>query len=88
MHRRFRIGLPKIHRQLCFGPPKMHRWFFICPLQVSLNLLPPEFHRREFVLSITIMKEKQQNNLFEIECLVIVTQALSLCAELQTSLFR
>ena len=56
MLRRFRIG-----------PPKMHRRFRIGLLQVSLNLLPQEFHSRGVLLTIAIMKEKQQKNLFEIE---------------------
>ena len=38
----------------------MHRQFRIGPAQVSLNLLPPEFNRREILLTIAIMKEKQQ----------------------------
>ena len=68
MHRRFRIGLPKIHRRFRIGPPKMHRRFRIGPPQVSHNLLPQEFHSRGILLTIAIMKEKQQYNLFEIEC--------------------
>ena len=69
MHRGFRIGLPKIHRQFRTVPPKMHRRLFrIGPPQVFLNLLPPEFHRRGILLTFAIMKEKQQNNLFKIEC--------------------
>ena len=44
--------------------------FRIGPPQVSLNLLPPEFHRQGILLTFAIMKEKQQNNLFEIECML------------------
>ena len=62
----FRIDLPKIHKRFRIGPPKMHRRFWIGPPQVSLNLLPTEFNRRGILLTIAIMKEKQQNNLFEI----------------------
>jgi len=58
-HRRFRIGLPKIHRRFRIGPP-----------HVFLNLLPQEFHRWGILLTIAIMKEKQQNNLFEIDRLI------------------
>ena len=46
MHRRFRIGLPKIHRWFRIGPPKIHRRFRIGPSPVTLNLLLPEFHSR------------------------------------------
>ena len=67
MHRRLCIGLSKMHRWFCIGPPKMHRRFRIDPPQVSLNLLSPEFHKRGILLTIAIMKDKQQNNLFEIE---------------------
>ena len=67
MHKQFRIGLHKIHRRFRTGPPKINRPFCIGPPQVSLNLLPPEFHRRGILLIIAIMKEKQQNILFEIE---------------------
>ena len=70
MHRRFRIGLPKMHRRFRNGPPKMHRRFCIGLPQVSLNLLPQEFHSRGNLLTIAVMKEKQQNNLFEIECIL------------------
>ena len=66
MHREFRIGLHKIHGWFRIGPPKIHRRFRIGPPQVSLNLLPPEFHRRGIMLTIANMTEKQQNNLFEI----------------------
>ena len=68
IHSWFRIGLPKIHRWFCIGPPpNMQRRFLIGPPQVYLNLLPLEFHRRGVLLTIAnIMKEKQQNNLFEI----------------------
>ena len=74
MHGRFRIGLSKIHRRFCIGPPKIYRWFRIGPPQVSLNFLPPEFHERGIMMTIIIMKEKQQKNLFEIEwriCVVV-----------------
>ena len=67
MHGRFRIGLSKTHKRFHFGPPKMHRRFCICPPQVSLDLLPPEFNRRGILLIIAVMKGKQQKNLFEIE---------------------
>ena len=67
MHRWFRIGLQKIHWRFRIGPPKMHWRFRIGPPQVSLNLLPPEFHTPGILLTIAIMIEKQQNNLFEIE---------------------
>ena len=63
----FRIGLPKMHRLFRIGPPKMHRRFHISPPQGSLNLLQPELHRRGIMMTIAILKEKQQNNLFEIE---------------------
>ena len=65
LHRRFRIRLPKMHRHFRIGPPKMHRRFRVGPLQVSLNLFPPELHRRGIMLNTAIMKEKK--NLFEIE---------------------
>ena len=67
MHVQFRIRLPKKHGRFCIDPPKMHRQFSIGPPQVSLNLLPQEFHSRGTLLTITIMKENQQKNLFEIE---------------------
>ena len=51
----------------------MHRRFHIGPHKVSLNLLLPEFHRQEILLTIAIMKEKQQHNLFEIKCLIAHT---------------
>ena len=44
MHRRFRIGLPKIHRQFLTCTPSINRWFRIGPPQVTFNLLLPEFH--------------------------------------------
>ena len=37
------------------------------PTSGSLNLLPLEFYSRGILLTISIMKEEQQNNLFEIE---------------------
>ena len=46
----------------CFDT--VHRRFRIGPPQVSLNLLPPEFHRRGILLTIANMKEKQLNNIF------------------------
>ena len=46
MHRPFRIGLQKILRRFRTGPPNIHRRFRIVPPQVTLNLLPPEFHSR------------------------------------------
>ena len=55
IHKRIRIGLPKIHRRFRIGPPKMHRQFRIGPLQVSLNLLPPEFHGRGILLTSAII---------------------------------
>ena len=73
MHRRFRIGLPKIHRRFRIGPPTIHRRFHIGPPQVSLNLLPPEFPPH----SIAILKQKRENNLFEIECTILVFLSLS-----------
>ena len=57
MHRRFRIGLSKILRRFRIGPPKIHKQFRIDPSQVSLDLLPPELHRRGILLTIAIMKE-------------------------------
>ena len=30
LHKRFRIGLPKILRQFCIGPPKIHRLYLYC----------------------------------------------------------
>ena len=71
IRRQFCIGLPKIHRQFCISPPKMHRRFCIGPPQVSLNLLPQEFHRRKILLTITIMKDKPQNNLLKLEYIKI-----------------
>ena len=67
MHRQFRIGPSKMHRRFRIGPAKMHRRFRIGPPLVSLNLLPPELHRQGIMLTNAIVKEKQQNNLFEIE---------------------
>ena len=67
MHRRFHIVSPKIHGQFLIGPPKMHRRFRIGPPQISLDLLPPEFHIWVILLNIAIMKEMQKKNLFEIE---------------------
>ena len=66
-HRRFRIGPPKMNRQFHIGPPKTLRQFRVGPPKVSLNLLPQEFHRQGILLTIAILKEKKQNNLFEIE---------------------
>ena len=65
MQRRFRIGPPKIQRRCRIGPPK-----------VSLNFLQQEFHSRGILLTIAIMKEKQQNNLFEIECALCPTSSV------------
>ena len=44
IHIRFSIGLPKMQKLFCIGPPKMHSQFRIGPPQVSLNLIPKEFH--------------------------------------------
>ena len=74
MHRRSRIRLHKIHRRFRIGPPKRHKQFRIGPPQDSLNLLPPELYRQGFPLTIAIMTEKQENNLFEIECIRIRTR--------------
>ena len=60
MQRQFHIGLPKILTWYCIGPPKINRLFLIGPLQGSLNLLLPEFHRQGTLLNIFIMKEKQK----------------------------
>ena len=62
MHRRFRIG-----------PPKMHRWFCIGVPRVSPNLLSREFHPGRVLLPIAIMKEKQENYLFKKESVVLKT---------------
>ena len=67
MHGRFRIGLPKMHGRFRIGLPKVHGRFRIVPPQGSLNLLPLEFHSRGILLTMAIMKEKQQKNLFQIE---------------------
>ena len=66
MHGRFGIGPPKMHGRFRIGLPKMHERFRIVPPQVSLNLLPLEFHSQGILWTISIMKEKQQKNLFEI----------------------
>ena len=65
MHGRFRIGLPKMHGRFRIGLPKVHGRFRIVPPQVSLNLLPLEFHSRGILLTIAIMKEKQQKTYFK-----------------------
>ena len=62
MNGRFRIGPRKIHRRFCIGPP-----------QVSLNLLPPELHRRGIMLTIASMKEKQQNTYLKSSCNYFIT---------------
>ena len=96
MHSRFCIGLPKINRWFCIGPPKMHRRFrigppkmhrrfHIGPYQVSLNLLPPEFYRWGILLPIAIMKEKQQNNLVEIECPIFCKRSNQFGANLMST---
>ena len=46
----------------------MHGWFFIDPPQVSLNLLPHEFHSHRIMLTINIMKDLQKKNLLKIQC--------------------
>ena len=74
MHGRFNIGLLKIHRRFHIGPPKMHRGFRIDPPKIYLNFLSPEFHRLGILFTIAIMKEKQQNNLFEIEWPILVSK--------------
>ena len=59
------------HLKLCgIGPPKIHRRFCIGLPQVFLNLLPAHHNSTvgEFWCTMAIMKEKQQNFLFEIEC--------------------
>ena len=66
MHWRFRIVLPKIHRLFPIYLPKMHRQFRIDPPHVFLQLFWAEFHKLGILLTIAIMNEKQQNNLFEI----------------------
>ena len=71
MHGRFRIGLPKMHGRFRIGLPKVHGWFRIVPPQVSLNLLPLEFHSQAIRLTIGIMKVKQQKNLFDIEWTIL-----------------
>ena len=71
MHRRFRSGPPKIQRRFQIGLSKINRWFRIDPAQISLNILPQEIHSRVIILTITIRKEKQQNNLFEIEWVIM-----------------
>ena len=55
-------------------PSKMYRWFRIGPPQVSLNRLPQEFYSPGILLTIAIMNEKQQNNIFEIERLILLTR--------------
>ena len=67
MHRRFRIGLPKIHRRFRIGPPKIKRRFRIGPPQVTPDLLLPDSTVGKFWGTMAIMEEKQQNFLFEIE---------------------
>ena len=62
-----RIGLPKMHGRFRIGLSKVHGQFRNVPPQVSLNLLPLEFHIRGILSTIAIMKEKQHKNLFQIE---------------------
>ena len=76
MHRWFRIGLPKILRRFCIGPTKIHRWFCIGSPQVTLFFVPPEFYSQWILCTMAIMQEKQQNFLFEIECLFGKSQGL------------
>ena len=78
MHIRFHIGLPKVYISFHIGPPKMHIWFCIGPPQVSLNLVPPELHRRGILLTIAILKEKQQNNRFEIAASPVPTPTVKI----------
>ena len=54
-----RIGLPKMHGRFRIGLSKVHGQFRNVPPQVSLNLLPLEFHIRGILSTIAIMKEKQ-----------------------------
>ena len=42
------------------------------PRDFPLNLLPLDFHSRGILLTIAIMQEKQQQNIFEIECLSLM----------------
>ena len=70
MHRRFHIGLPKIHRRFRTGHSKFHWRFHIGP---PLLRLPSIFSCQNSTVSeswctMAIMKEKQQNFLFEIQC--------------------
>ena len=46
----------------------MQRLFPIGLPQFSLNILPPEFNRQGILLTISIMKEKHENNQFGKEC--------------------
>ena len=52
----------------------MNRLFLIGPLQVSLNILPQEFHSQGGLL----YKKKQQNFLFEKECTITTVQHLDI----------
>ena len=61
------IGPPKMHRRFHIDLPKMYRRFHIGPPQVSLNLLPQKSHSQGNMLTMAILKERQRNNLFEIE---------------------
>ena len=67
MHGRLRIGLPQMHGRFHIGLSKLHgrlRMVQTIPtFGFPLNLLPLVFYHW---VTIAIMKEKQQNNLFEI----------------------
>ena len=60
MHGRGLNGSPKMHERFRIGLPKVHERFRIVPPQVSLNLLPLIFHSKGILLTIAIMKERQQ----------------------------
>ena len=66
LHRRFRNGLPKIHRQFHIGPPEIHRGSVLALLRLPSIFSCKNSTVGEFWSTMTIMKEKQQNFLFEI----------------------
>ena len=89
MHRRFRIGPPKMHGGFCIGPPKMYRRFYIGPPKTNrwFRIGRPEFFLNlphynsavgELLCTIAIMQENHQNFLFEIEWLFLIKHILKL----------
>ena len=69
MHGRFRIDLPKMHGRFHIGLPKVHGWFRMVPPQVSKSICSHQISTvGEFQGTMTLMQEKQQNHLFEMEC--------------------